>query len=204
MTNTIKAVIFDFGNVLIRWNPHTLFMKYFSDANSVENFLAEVDFFEWNHRLDKGELYSKVLDEFTSKHPRYTHLFQAYFDIEWEETILGAIPETVNLLHRLKELGYHLYGLTNWSADKFVRVRKEYTFCELFDDIVVSGEVKLAKPDPGIFKLLLGKINHPSNECIFIDDSSLNIEAARDLGFISIHYISPDQLESELIKLGLF
>jgi len=203
MTNRIKAVIFDFGNVLIRWNPHNLFMKYFSDANSVENFLVEVDFFEWNHRLDKGELYSKVLDEFTSKHPQYKHLFQAYFDTEWEETILGAIPETVDLLRRLKALGYYLYGLTNWSADKFIHVRREYNFCELFADIVVSGEVKLAKPDPDIFQLLLLKINRPANECLFIDDSLTNIKAALDLGFVTIHYSSPSQLEAELHKWGL-
>jgi 2-haloacid dehalogenase len=203
MTTTIKAIIFDFGNVLIRWNPQNLFKKYFPDTNSVERFLSEVNFYEWNHRLDKGEDYEKVLEEFSAQHPKHTHLFRAYFNDEWEETILGAIPETVDILHRLSTLGYYLYGLTNWSADKFIRVRQEYNFCKLFADIVVSGEVKLAKPDPDIFKLLLRKINHPANECIFIDDSLRNIEAALDLGFITIHYGSPSQLEAELSKWGL-
>ncbi len=199
MTSHITAIIFDFGNVLIRWDPHNLFLKYFSnDVPAIDRFLAEVNFYEWNHRLDKGSPYPQILAEFSARHPQYAHLFRAYFDEEWEESIQGAIPETVELLHRLNAAGYPLYGLTNWSADKFSIVRQNYVFCALFDEIVVSGEVKLTKPDPAIFRLLLQRIGRTVQECLFIDDSLHNIEAARDLGFATIHFTSPAQLETEL------
>jgi len=204
MTSHITAIIFDFGNVLIRWDPHNLFLKYFSnDVQAIDRFLAEVNFYEWNHRLDKGSPYPQVLAEFSAQHPQYAHLFRAYFAEEWEESIPGVIPETIDLLYRLKVAGHPLYGLTNWSADKFAIIRQKYAFCALFDEIVVSGEVKLTKPDPDIFHLLLQQVGCPAQECLFIDDALRNIEAARDLGFATVHFTSPAQLEAELQYFNL-
>ena len=80
--------------------------------------------------------------------------------------ITGVIPETVEILHRLKAAGYRLYGLTNWSAEKFSLVRHKYEVFNLFESIVVSGEVKLVKPDPAIFRLLLQKIHRQPEECL--------------------------------------
>lgn len=203
MTTHIKAIVFDFGNVLIRWDPYNLFLKYFSDVQAIDRFMAEVNFYDWNLRLDRGAPFSQVFAEFSAKHPQHACLFRAYFNEEWEASILGVIPETVKILHQLKAAGQPLYGLTNWSAEKFALVRQEYEFCKLFNDIVVSGEVKITKPDPAIFHLLLQRIGRPAQECLFIDDSLRNVEAARNLGFVAVHFTSPARLEAELLRLGI-
>ena len=138
----------------------------------------------------------------SEKFPRYASLIQAYYD-HWEDSITGAIPGTVDILHRLKQKGYPLYGLSNWSAETFPRARHKYPFFDLFDEIILSGDVKLIKPDPAIFNLLLNKIRYTAPECLLIDDSLPNIEAANKLGFVTIRFISPEQLQLKLQRLNL-
>ncbi len=121
----------------------------------------------------------------------------------WEDSITGIIPGTVDLLHKLKDSGYPLYGLTNWNYDKFSLVRHKFGFFKLFDEIIVSGQVKLKKPDPAIYNLLLQKIHCSPQECLMVDDSPTNVEASRKMGFVSIHFTSPEQLESELKRLNV-
>jgi 2-haloacid dehalogenase len=77
-------------------------------------------------------------------------------------------------------------------------VSPKYEFFTWFDDIVVSGKVRLAKPDPRIFELLLKRIGRPAGECLFIDDSPKNIAVAQQLGFHTIRYLSTQQLKHEL------
>jgi 2-haloacid dehalogenase len=203
MTTPIRAVIFDFGNVLIKWDPHTVFNKYFaSDTAAIDRFLAEINFNEWNLSQDKGYPFAQGVAELSLKFPQYAYLIRAY-DVDWEESITGIIPETIEILHQLKRAGYQLYGLTNWSAEKFSIVRHKYAFFELFEDILVSGEVKLIKPDPAIFNLLLQKIQRQPRECLLVDDSTQNIQTAQTMGFFTIHFTSPAQLRLELNQMGV-
>lgn len=203
MTTSIRALIFDFGGVLINWDPRRVFQKYFSnDSQAVDNFLAEINFPAWNLQQDKGHPFAQAVAELSAQFPQYAHLIHAY-DEEWEESITGVIPGTVELLHKLKAAGYLLYGLTNWNVEKYSIVRHKYAFFDLFDDIVVSGEVKLIKPDPAIFQLLLRKINRLPQECVMIDDTLKTIEAARKMGFVSILFTTPKNLEAELFRLNV-
>jgi 2-haloacid dehalogenase len=202
MATSINTLIFDFGGVLINWDPHRVFQKYFPDAQAIDRFLAEIDFSAWNLQQDKGHRFAQAVADLSAQFPQYAHLIRAY-DEEWEESITGAIPGTVELLYRLKAAGYRLYGLTNWNVEKFSIVRHKYAFFDLFDDIVVSGEVKLIKPDPAIFHLLLQKIDRQPKECLLVDDSLKNVEVARKLGFTAIHFTSPTQLELEFRQLGI-
>jgi len=93
--------------------------------------------------------------------------------------------------------------LSNWSSEKYVLTRPRYSFFELFDDIIVSGEVHMIKPDPAIFQLLLQRINLPASECLLVDDSAGNVEAARSLGFSTIHFTKPELLEIELHRMNV-
>ena len=203
MTSSIQAIIFDFGNVLINWDPHNVFNKYFlNDRQAIDNFLTEINFKDWNLSQDKGVPFAKGVMQLSAKFPQYAHLIRAY-DENWEESITGLIPETVEILHRLKMAGYKLYGLTNWSAEKFTLIKEKYEAFNLFEDIVVSGEVSLVKPDPLIFRLLLQKIHRQPDECLMIDDSLENIEAAQRMGFVIHHFTSPARLEDYLQKSGI-
>ena len=200
--NTNLAIIFDFGGVLIDWNPRHLYRKLLASEQAVEDFMREIGFAEWNLEQDKGRPLPEGVAELSAKFPQYCDLIQAY-DLRYDESILGPIQPTVDVLFRLKQAGYSLYGLSNWNGDKFQSVRRQYPFLEWFDDIVISGEVKLAKPDPRIFQVLLARIGRTAGECLFVDDSAANIATAQQLGFATIHYRSPQQLEETLRRMGL-
>ena len=199
MTVTQKpALIFDFGGVLLDWDPRKLFRKYFAnDLAAMEKFLAEIDFYGWNFQQDEGRSFAEGVAELSERFPAYAAMIRAYDD-EWEESIRGPIQSTVDLLQPLKKNGYALYGLTNWSVEKFDLVAHKFEFFNQFEFILVSGAVRLAKPDPRIFTLLLERIGRPASECVLIDDSAVNIQAARQLGFKTIHFVSAQQLLAEL------
>ena len=198
-----QAIIFDFGGVLMDWNPRYLYRKFFDgNTESMERFLTDIGFAEWNLQQDKGRPFAVAVAELCDRFPAYADLIQAY-DQRWEESIGGPIQPTVNILRTLKHAGYPLYGLSNWSVEKFELVRPKYEFFGWLDLILVSGEVKLVKPDPRIYAVFLERIGRMAKECLFIDDSRLNIATADQLGFGTIHFQSPERLEIELRHLGM-
>lgn len=199
----IKAIIFDYGNVLIEWNPRYVYQKYFpSDAEGMENFLKEVDFMGWNNQQDRGRTFKEGVADLSSQFPQHAHLIQAYHD-NWKESIGISYTGTVDIMKQLKQKGYPLYGLSNWSAETFPYAREKYDFLGLLDDMVISGEVGYVKPEPDIYQLLLEKIGKPAQECLFIDDSLPNIQQAKKMGFETIHFKSPEQLGIELSSMNL-
>lgn len=203
MTQTIRAIIFDFGNVLLEWNPRFVYRRYFQDnEEAMEQFLHEVNFMDWNALQDKGRTFAEGVADLSREFPHYSDLIQAYHD-NWQDSIGYSFAGTVELLKRLKWMGYPLYGLSNWSAETFPLAREKYDFFHLFDDIVISGEVGSIKPEPEIFEILLGKIGRPAQECLFIDDSLTNIRQAQKMGFVTVHFESAEKLEDALRGLKL-
>ena len=198
----IPSIIFDFGGVLLDWNPHHLYHRFFHDQSEIDRFLSEINFPDWNLQQDKGRPFSQGVAELSVKFPHYSHLIRAYHEY-WEESIVGPINGSVEILRRLKKARYSIYGLSNWSAETFPIAYNKYDFFRLFDGIVISGEVKVTKPDPAIFEIILKLINRPAMECLFIDDSETNTSIAKKLGFAAIHFKSPDQLELELKNLNI-
>ena len=196
------TVVFDLGGVLMDWNPRYLYRKLFASQKAMEDFLVEIDFFEWNQQQDAGRPYAVAVAELCKIYPQHSDLIRAY-DERYLESLNGPIWETVTILRRLWQAGVPLFGLSNWPAEKFRLVRPVYEFFDWFQEIVISGEVGVAKPDPKIFEVLLDKVGRPARECLLIDDSSGNIEAAKGLGFQTIHFEHPAQLEAELIQQEL-
>jgi 2-haloacid dehalogenase len=203
MTSQIKAIIFDFGNVLLEWNPRYVYQRYFpNDPEGMERFFKEVDFADWNLQQDKGRPFAEGVAILSEKFPHYAQLIQAYHE-NWTDSIGAAYSGTIEILKQLKQAGYPLYGLSNWSAETFPYAREKYGFFDLFDDFVISGAVGQVKPDPEIFKIMLKKIGKPAEECLFIDDSLTNINQAQKMGFGTIHFQSPEQLAVALHKLKI-
>jgi 2-haloacid dehalogenase len=203
MTQSIHAIIFDFGNVLLEWNPRHVYRRYFpNDEEGMEKFFHEVNFMEWNAQLDKGIKFADGVADLSRQFPHYSVLIQAYHD-NWKDSIGNHIEGTVEIMKRLKTAGYSLYGLSNWSAETFPLMRDKYEFFNLLDHIVISGEVGMIKPEPEIFEYLLEKIGSPASECLFIDDAFSNIEQAQKMGFATVQFRSPEQLEEELHKLQI-
>jgi 2-haloacid dehalogenase len=203
MTSHIKAIVFDFGNVLLEWNPRFVYQRYFpNDPEAMERFLKEVNFGDWNLQQDKGRPFAEGVAILSEKFPHYAQLIQAYHE-NWTDSIGIAYEGTIEILKQLKQAGYPLYGLSNWSAETFPFAREKYDFFDLLDDFVLSGEVGHVKPDPEIFHIILKKIGKPAEVCLFIDDSLTNINQAQKMGFATIHFQSPEQLKIALRELQI-
>ena len=202
MSTNIKAIIFDYGNVLLEWNPRHVYRRYFNDEESMEQFLNEVNFMEWNAQQDKGRSFKEGVADLSRQFPQYAHLIQVYHD-HWKDSIGEAYWDTVGIMKQLKQSGYPLYGLSNWSAETFPYARAKYDFFDLFDDMVISGEVGFVKPELEIYQIMLAKIRRPAYECLFIDDSLPNVQQANTMGFKTIHFSSAKRLKLLLTEMGL-
>ena len=199
----ISTIVFDFGNVLIGWDPRRVYRQTLGTDDAIARFFEEVGFAGWNLEQDRGgRSWSEAVAELAARFPHRQELIRA-FDERWEESITGPIEGTVRIVERLHKSGYRLIGLTNWSAEKFALTMPRYEVFKQFDDIVVSGDVRLVKPDPEIFQLMLRRIGSDAGECLFIDDSAANITAAARIGFRTIHFQSPAQLERDLEAQGI-
>jgi len=201
--NHSQAFVFDVGGVLLDWNPRYLYGNFFDgDLESMEQFLTEINFNEWNLRQDAGRPFTEAVADLTAQYPRWAELIEAYHS-RWEETIGGTIEGSVDILAELRGKGYPLYALSNFSIEKFQLVQASYNFFGWFDDILLSAQVQLVKPDPRIFYVLLERIRRKPAECLLVDDSGPNIETARQLGFDTIHFQSAGQLRAELNLRGI-
>lgn len=200
---TIDTVVFDLGNVLIRWNPRNLYRKIFGDdVQAMETFLSEVCPPEWNERQDAGRSWQEGIDEAIARHPSQAALIRAYRE-RWEETLGGVIEETVLILNELHARGVRLLALTNWSAETFPIALERFPFLHTFEGILVSGKEGIIKPAPAIFQLLKTRYQFEGSRAVFIDDHAPNVEGARREGFNALQFTSAAQLRKDLAALGL-
>ncbi|MEY2817136.1 MAG: hypothetical protein RL275_599 [Chloroflexota bacterium] len=202
MTNQISAIIFDLGNVLLGWDVRRLYNRLLPDPITVDRFLEEIRFAEWNAKQDAGRSFQEGVTELSNEFPHYAELIQAY-DMHWEESLTGVYHETVEIVRSLKQADWKLYLLSNFSTEKYELIKHDHEFLDLFDDQIISGEHKTVKPDRAIFDITLKRINRDPWECLFIDDSLANIETANNMGFQTIHFQSPPLLRESLKKLSI-
>jgi 2-haloacid dehalogenase len=186
---------------LIDWNPRYMYRDEFEESSEMEHFLAKVCTDDWNLQQDKGRSLAEGTKVLQDKFPEHVVKIQLYYD-QWEKMIKGSIPQNVRVLRKLKGK-YKLYGLTNWSAETFPIVFKRFSFFQLFDGIVISGKEKMIKPDKKIFELMLDRYQLEAKNTLFIDDNINNIQAAKEIGFATIHVLEKTDLKSDLYALGL-
>jgi 2-haloacid dehalogenase len=196
------VIVFDLGGVLIDWNPRHLYRKLFDDEATMEWFLAEVCHSAWNVEQDRGRTFAAGVEEAAARHPDHRSLIAAYFE-RWPEMLAGPIEGAVAILEELKDAGYELHALTNWSAETFPFARDRFAFLDRFQTILVSADVGLIKPDPRIFELLLARIGRTPAECVYIDDSAKNVAAAQALGLDAIAFQDAEALRDELSRREL-
>lgn len=199
----IKNIIFDFGGVVMDWNPRYFFRDYFNDDEKMEFFLKNIAEDEWNAEQDRGRSLKDGTDIQVAKFPEWETEIRAYYE-NWTTMLKSDIPENVEVLRKLEHSEYELFGLTNWSAETFPYALANYDFFNAFKGkIVVSGTEKLIKPDKKIWEVLLERYHLKPEESVFIDDNPKNIEVAKTLGFMTVHITEGTNLEEELRSLGI-
>lgn len=198
----ISTVVFDVGNVLIRWDPRNLYRRLIPDETGMEHFLATVCTPEWNLEQDRGRTWAEAVAERTALHPEKADLIAAY-DRLWQEMVPGPVDGTVAILEELEALGVPLYAITNFSAEKWDEACVRFPFLRRFRDTVVSAHERIVKPDPAIYRLLLERNDIDPRRAVFIDDSAKNVAGAEVVGMTGILFTDAADLRLRLRDLGL-
>ena len=199
----VDAVVFDLGNVLISWDPLPAIAKAVG-VEQAARFLADEDFDfpAWNHQQDAGRPWDEGEAAAAKSHPHWEAAIRAY-RTNFDESLVGAIEDTVQIVRELHAAGVPLFALTNWSEELFPVALRRFDFLGLFEDIIVSGQEGVAKPDPEIFEILEERVGHSLDDCIFVDDSLRNVEAAGDAGLDAILFTDTGHLRQDLALRGL-
>ncbi len=199
----VRVVVFDLGNVLISWDPFPAIAKAVG-AEQAARFLADedFDFTAWNRQQDAGRSWLEGEAVAVASHPHWEPAIRGYRE-NFPDSIVGAIEGTVQVLRELSASGLQLFALTNWSKELFPVALNRFDFLGLFEDIIVSGEEGVAKPDPRIFEILQERIGQSLGDCILIDDSPSNIKAAAEAGLDVILFTDTGHLREDLALRGL-
>jgi len=183
----IKNIIFDIGNVLLEFKPIDYLKRTFND-DKIEKLLYKEIFQsqEWIH-LDRGILTQEQAVKIISlRNPDIEIHIKKCMD-NWID-ILTPIEGTVKIMNDLKEKGYNLYLLSNFHSLAFETICSKYDFFKKFDGGIISYKENLLKPEAEIYTKLLDTYNLKADECLFIDDTIVNIEAADRLGIKTFHF----------------
>jgi 2-haloacid dehalogenase len=202
MATRVDTIVFDIGGVLVTWEPHLVWARLLGDGADVDAFLDEIGFVEWNDSLDAGGDWDEATEELVLRFPHHEPALRAYREA-YIDTVTGPVEGSVELLHELRTAGIPLYALTNWSSEGMVRARDQLTFLSLFLGVVVSGDEKLAKPDPRIWHLLAERYSLVPERTLYVDDRPDNVAAAAALGFRAVQFTDAASLRSTLVDEGL-
>ncbi|MGF1650713.1 MAG: HAD family hydrolase [Hyphomicrobiaceae bacterium] len=202
MTASRSVVVFDVGNVLIRWDPRLLYRQFFPEPAQMAWFMSHIVTAAWNIELDRGADFDRAVEELVTRHPEWEREIRA-FDQQWHVMVPHAIDDHVALLDQLRSSGTPVYAITNFSAKKWAECLDRFAFLSTFDGVVVSAHERLIKPDPAIFRLFLKRYGLNAADCVFIDDSAKNIETAADLGFATVHVTDHVDVASALRVHGI-
>ena len=196
----IDTIIFDLGNVLVRWDPANLYRNVFTDEQERDFFLRNVCSMEWHTLQDGGRSPADGTEELVNQFPQYEEAIRAFYT-RWKEMFNGPIEGSVQILKELKEKGYPVYALSNWNRELYEQTVDDFPFLEWFDGKIISSEEGMNKPDDAIFLLLFSRYRINPQTAVFIDDNKANIETAKRLGLHSILFTTPEALRNELENL---
>jgi FMN phosphatase YigB (HAD superfamily) len=197
-----KAVLWDFGNVIVRWNPRTLYAKIFPDPVECDRFLSDVCTLAWHTPTDCGVTFTENCARLIAVHPQHETEILAWRD-RWDEMFSGPIVETEAAMAALQARGVAQYGLSNISHETLESTLAMSPAFTLLAGYVASGLEGVMKPDPAIFQLCCDRFGLEPSDMLFVDDSARNIAAARDLGFATHHFVDPAALGPALRDHGL-
>lgn len=198
----ISAIIFDIGNVLIRWDPKNLYKKLITDQQELDWFCREVVTLDWHTHHDAGLSMQEGIKNLTAQYPDYADEIAA-FDTRWAETIGDVIGGMQELMQKLEAQNLPMFAITNYSAEKYPEFERDYPFAAYFKDVLVSGREGIVKPAPEIYELAIKRFGIIPEQTLFIDDRAENIHAAAKFGIQGHIFTGYDNLAKELRALNL-
>ena len=197
----IDAVVFDLGNVLVRWDPYLPFVGRL-ERGEVDRFFTDIDFPAFNARQDAGRTWAQARADVASRFPEHVGAVDLYLD-HFAASLPGPVAGSHEVVRDLGSAGVRLFGLTNWSAETYHYAVPAAPAIGLLEGVLVSGQVGLAKPDPRIFALLADRFALEPSRTVFIDDAQVNVDAARRAGYLAVRFTHASALRRDLVALGL-
>ena len=197
------SVIFDVGKVLHRWEPELLYARLIPDAAARAAFLRDVLTTDWHFQHDAGRDFADTSAELIAAHPDHAERIAAWGP-NFLETLPGPVAGMPELVAELAAAGVPLFAITNFSHEFWPPFRaREAALFAPFRDIVVSGDEKLHKPDPAIYRLALARFGLAPQHALFVDDNAANIASARALGIHTHLFVDAPTLRAALAGHGL-
>ena len=199
----VSAVVFDVGNVLYHWSPRALYERLIPEDRALDAFLDRVVTNEWHFQHDAGRDFADTSAELIAQFPEHRELILQWAP-RFNETITGPVGGMIELVEDLDSAGVPIFGITNFSHEFWPPFRKQEAHVfDRFRDIVVSGDEKLAKPDPAIFHLARERFGLAPGEGVFLDDRADNAAAATANGFVGHHFVDAAIARHAIQQLGL-
>lgn len=197
---SIQNIIFDLGGVLIDWDPRGIVQKFSADPVVQEGIVREVfDHSDWADK-DRGDLTNAEAKlRFVARTGLSADEIDRLMQILLEMLLLKE--PTLRLMDELKEQGYPLYCLSNMPVDHYDYLRQKYDFWDRFEGIVISGAVRMVKPEPRIYEYTLREYQLDPAVTVFIDDSPKNIEVAQTFGIQGIVFSDVEDCRKKLEQL---
>ncbi len=196
----VKNIVFDIGNVLLKWEPAGIYQTLFNRNDFSNHPLSEIVGGDIWLKMDQGLLsLNEGIEKSIVGNEHYKDDIKKFF-LEAPYHFF-PVEDTVNAAKHYQERGYKIFLLSNFHEYGYGVLCKRFPFFKDFDGGVISWEVKLNKPDRRIYKVLLSKYNLDPGETIFIDDMKENIDAAENLGIKGIHFCSTTNLSLNLENL---
>jgi 2-haloacid dehalogenase len=199
----VRGVIWDFGNVLIDWQPRAAIAAGVGDDEADRFLTAEdFDFTAYNLGPDSGLTWDEAEAGVRRTHPHWVPHALAYRE-HFERSLVGEVPGTADLVRELRAAGVRQWGLTNWSHELYPHAPRLFDVLGLLDDVVVSGTEGFAKPDPAIFEIAVSRAGLPAEDLVFVDDKEQNVAAAIELGLDGILFTGAEELRVAFRQRGL-
>lgn len=200
--NEIRHIVFDIGNVLLRWEPEIPYRRLIPDANARRHFLTEICTGDWNKEQDRGRSWPDAEAALIARFPEHAPLIRA-FRANWHEMIPGSLDETPEILDELVASGQDVTALTNFASDTFVEAVERFPYLRLFRGITVSGDIGLVKPEPEIYRLHAETFGLTPAAILFFDDTAANVEAAREAGWQAERFVDAATMRADLARHGV-
>ena len=203
---TIKAIAFDLGGVVIDLDFSNFYNRIITQSplNKPQTPIM-LEFFRQSDIYHQGNMSDKEFYQLACELLQVCELNQSEFFDAFNSIISGINSEVVEIIRKIRDNNRHkLLALSNVNASHWDYIqKKKWEFIDFFDELILSHEIHLIKPDPKVFNYTIQKAGCKPKQIVFIDDGLNNVRSARELGIIGIKYTNEDELIEELEKLNL-
>lgn len=198
--DTVRNVVFDLGGVVLDWDVDAIVRMITDDVVAQQRIKEDVLLHpDWTD-LDRGTCTeAEAVERFARRIEKPIDTMTGI--MRTADLSMKVKSGTVAIMQELSDRGYPLYCLSNMPVERWAYLQETYDFWDMFEGIVISGHLKLVKPEPEIYQHLLDTYDLQPESCLFLDDAIHNVEGARAVGLQSIQFTTPEAGRKTLVPL---